>query len=267
MTASSMAGAMVDFAAYVSTQPSMDQIAQQMVLNTLSEFEPRAALLYEFRPDGVVSLTGSFGLPSSSVKVREDHSIWDRTPAVDCIRLDKPLHFSSTTDLRLNYGTQAMEGSINTPLTVWPLRIGSVRMGAVQIHFMELPQTDDFHSELKGASTILSLYLGLLSPQATFVKTPKHFAPEHNGHGRIDPQQTHHTELDMTDRQMQILHLLAQGLTNPQIAHRIGYSDSTVRQETMAIYRFLGVHDRRAAARVAADRNLVGAVLAVKGGF
>lgn len=50
--------------------------------------------------------------------------------------------------------------------------------------------------------------------------------------------------LDMTTRQVQILGMMAEGLTNAEIALRILLSESTVRQETIRIYRSLGVNSR-----------------------
>jgi DNA-binding CsgD family transcriptional regulator len=55
----------------------------------------------------------------------------------------------------------------------------------------------------------------------------------------------------LTHRQCRILHLLAHGLTNPQIAARVGFSASTVRLETLKIYQALGVHDRQRAVEAA----------------
>lgn len=48
----------------------------------------------------------------------------------------------------------------------------------------------------------------------------------------------------LTARQSDILGLMASGLTNREIAERLAYSISTVRIETMAIYRTLGVKGR-----------------------
>lgn len=48
----------------------------------------------------------------------------------------------------------------------------------------------------------------------------------------------------LSERQLRILGLLSEGLTMRQIANRIGYSESTVRMESLAIYRSLDVHDR-----------------------
>jgi DNA-binding CsgD family transcriptional regulator len=58
----------------------------------------------------------------------------------------------------------------------------------------------------------------------------------------------------LTPRQLAILDLMAEGCTNPQIAGRIGFSVSTVRMESLRMYRALGVHDRTQA--VVAGRAL-----------
>jgi DNA-binding CsgD family transcriptional regulator len=57
----------------------------------------------------------------------------------------------------------------------------------------------------------------------------------------------------LTPRQHDILAGMAEGLTNRQIAARICFSESTVRLESMTIYRFFGVHSRAEA--VAAARR------------
>ena len=49
----------------------------------------------------------------------------------------------------------------------------------------------------------------------------------------------------LTARQVLIHNLLIHGYTNPEIAREIGYSESLVRQETIAIYAFLGVSGRK----------------------
>jgi DNA-binding NarL/FixJ family response regulator len=55
----------------------------------------------------------------------------------------------------------------------------------------------------------------------------------------------------LTARQRTILAYMAEGMTNRQIAARIAFSQSTVRLESMAIYRYFGVHSRGEAVKVA----------------
>jgi DNA-binding NarL/FixJ family response regulator len=59
------------------------------------------------------------------------------------------------------------------------------------------------------------------------------------------------TDLDnLTARQREILQLVAQGLSNAQIARSLFLSESTVKQHLRATYKVLGVSDRKEAARL-----------------
>lgn len=62
---------------------------------------------------------------------------------------------------------------------------------------------------------------------------------------------------DLTPRQIEILNLMAAGKTNPAIARSLGYSESTVRQESMAIYKSLQVSGRDEAIRVGIETGLI----------
>jgi len=64
-------------------------------------------------------------------------------------------------------------------------------------------------------------------------------------------------EFDLTTRELDVLRLMANGLTNPQIAERLAYSLSTIRADTVQIYRKLGVRGRSEAVSVALQRRLI----------
>lgn len=49
----------------------------------------------------------------------------------------------------------------------------------------------------------------------------------------------------LTERQEVILAMVKEGMTNNEIADKLGYSESLIRQETIAIYQKLGVDGRR----------------------
>ena len=65
-----------------------------------------------------------------------------------------------------------------------------------------------------------------------------------------------HDPCKLTDREEQILALLAQGHKNREIAASLFISRDTVRWHIRAIYAKLGIHDRQSAASYATDRNL-----------
>ncbi len=61
----------------------------------------------------------------------------------------------------------------------------------------------------------------------------------------------------LSDRELEILHLLATDLDGPEIARQLRVSVHTVRSHTKAIYAKLGVSNRRAAVSRARELELV----------
>ncbi len=62
---------------------------------------------------------------------------------------------------------------------------------------------------------------------------------------------------DLTSRQIKIIELMAEGLVNAEIAKELLLSESTIRQETVRIYRALGVPNRTEAAKKARNLGLI----------
>ncbi len=62
---------------------------------------------------------------------------------------------------------------------------------------------------------------------------------------------------ELTERQIEILRLMAMGQTNAQIAAEMILSESSIRQETVRIYRALGVGTRAEAARKGLNLGLI----------
>lgn len=62
---------------------------------------------------------------------------------------------------------------------------------------------------------------------------------------------------NLSARKLQILAGLVEGKTNHEIAVDLGFSVSTIRHETMAIFKLLGASDRNEAARIAQQNHLI----------
>lgn len=62
---------------------------------------------------------------------------------------------------------------------------------------------------------------------------------------------------ELTEREREVLELLAQGLANKEIAHRLVISERTVKFHVSAILAKLGVGNRTEAARAAVQRGLI----------
>jgi DNA-binding NarL/FixJ family response regulator len=61
----------------------------------------------------------------------------------------------------------------------------------------------------------------------------------------------------LSERELEVLRLVAEGLTNPQVADRLYVSPRTVGFHLRSIYRKLGVPSRTAAAKAALEQGLI----------
>lgn len=79
------------------------------------------------------------------------------------------------------------------------------------------------------------------------IRRPGSTLPEGSGEGPVN---------DLTERQREVLVLLARGMTNNEIASELFVSVNTVKKHVLAIFATLGVNTRAAAAAVAARYGL-----------
>ena len=140
----------------------------------------------------------------------------------------------------------ALSGCISDPrstLTVTPFTIGTSLNG---FFLVEWPEHKEITVEAKEA---VSLYSALSSLYFTH---SKFFALHHEN---FDQGST--GAPTMSQRQIQILQGMVEGKTNHELATDLGFSVSTIRHETMAIFRALGVSDRKEAAIAAQKMELI----------
>ena len=66
-----------------------------------------------------------------------------------------------------------------------------------------------------------------------------------------------HPRTQFTDRELQVMRMIIDGRSNPEIAKAMSYSPSTIRNDASAVYRKLGVKTRAEAAARAIALGLV----------
>jgi len=234
---------------YLATKPTLDDVAQHLVLDTFRESKPRTALISVFDSSGSVSAAGSFGLAPDMVRALRRLSLWDRSPSVDAIREGAPVVHTDRQTLLTNYPWLGNHEGLLYPTIAWPLAVGGQRLGSLQVQFAETISQAVVEGVFATIAPLLGLYVSMRSP----IPNGHPVDDKHPKLSQVDRD----ADTELTPRQLRILHLLAEGMTNPQIAARIGFSDSTVRQETMAIYRFLNADGRRDAVHIAGLRGLL----------
>lgn len=73
----------------------------------------------------------------------------------------------------------------------------------------------------------------------------------------VAPQSFNYNPSGLTDREVEVLRLLADGLANKAIARRLNISQTTVKTHVTSIYRALDVHNRTQASRLAEQMGLL----------
>jgi DNA-binding CsgD family transcriptional regulator len=74
---------------------------------------------------------------------------------------------------------------------------------------------------------------------------------------RTNGKNNNHESSDLTSRQLKVLTCIRDGLTNYQIARVLNVSESTVKQETIRIYRYLDTNNRLHAVELALERGII----------
>jgi DNA-binding NarL/FixJ family response regulator len=92
------------------------------------------------------------------------------------------------------------------------------------------------------------------APQATPRLMPAQAAPGSSPAAPADHPSYPH---GLTAREIEVLRLVAQGLTDAQVAQRLVISHRTVTTHLSSIYNKLGINSRAAAARFAAEHRLI----------
>jgi DNA-binding CsgD family transcriptional regulator len=226
----------------LSASPGEDRICRDLVLDLPERFSAGAAVLAQLRDDGAVHVTGQFGYPGrdtfpSSFPLNED---W---PLIRALRQPDPLVLRSAGTVLERFPLVGVSTDSPRAFAATQLTFGGSPVGVLGISF-ESPVADveGITVLLRTVRDVVGLYVGSAWDRDAETMHPV---------GRRADDE------ELTPRQLTILHLLGEGMGNAQIAFRIGFSESTVRQEAMSIYRSLGVADRHSAVNVARARGIL----------
>jgi DNA-binding CsgD family transcriptional regulator len=205
-------------------------LCRKLVHSDLTNESTTGASIFSIDQQAHFHLVGSYGkgLPVSGV------SVWDEHPFGTAARSGK-LHSTKA---------QAIDGSDVEAYCI-PLTKGSEPIGILCLTLAVGAKMNEVSPEaLSVASKVTGIWLDSLG-----VNT----GPSTNG----SPQASAPSPESLTERQLTVLRLMAEGKTNSQIAQDLILSESTIRQETVKIYRALGVHARSEAGKRAKHLGII----------
>ncbi len=221
------------FSDFLARPPkSYNEIAQFLVMNTFSEENFLTVYLGELTETGVVCVLGGFGWDAVEYASFADLPIQTKLPITDAIRANEVLILKNDDDLKIEYPLMAevntsVEWLSGVVIPVYP--IGGMALYSPK----EITLSESMEVFFVAIGSLLGLYASRLPSSLAAVAV--------NVKQKIDLPQ-----IPLTDRQFVIAGLLEQGFNNAQIAEEISYSESLIRQETVAIYRKLQVTGRKA---------------------
>lgn len=249
--------ALMEFARFLMTRPAGDRVAQYVVTRLMSVHGTRAAAIGRFGPDGALTIVGSFGMPEEALDSYASLSLWDSSPMSDCVISGEPVILLTSAEVDEEYPDCVDESAaVRAPMAIWPLALPQEAFGTLHLALPAPSAAQSLLADGAEVAVLLSLYLSLAGQPA-----PRAFRSDLRADASATADQTTagiaRSPEQLTERQSAILSRMATGQTNAQIARDIGFSESTVRQETMAIYRYLGATGRHDATRLAAERGLI----------
>jgi DNA-binding CsgD family transcriptional regulator len=236
---------------WLNGEPKFDDICRGIVLAYMHQFNPSNSQILRLSSDDSLHVDGEYGFINAV-----GHSTRVITPAQ---------WRQNGSDFSRLLGTQDRFywNRSNTTVIVPFMKQGIVS-GALTIGF-DAPQrhVNDIGLVASQIGQAISLYANLvakeLKQQEMPVRSNYEFentiaANSFNSKIKNDPRNAGPI---FTQRQLEILQSLIEGKTNYDIASELGYSVSTIRQETIKIYSLLNVTGRRAAAQEALRQQIV----------
>ena len=217
------------FASYLTRKPTTDDLLHSLIRDYLREQYVHAIELQILQDEKELLLRLSAGSPIAGIEAKSVDSLADLIE-------DKEI-FSSLEQ----------NGIIHSPknnLTITAITIdASIKGFYVFQHIKPIQPNDEILHYLRAISSLLTIYLiTLISPNSSVVLGTKVKAENIN---------------ELTARQLLILAGMIDGKTNHELSITLGFSVSTIRHETMAIFRKLEVSDRKEAAKLALANGLV----------
>lgn len=231
--------------------PSWDDLARLLVLRIFDSWKCNGLAVFAPVTDGSLSLHSTYGYPSGQAQALASVPFQLDSPMHRAMSTDEVVWFPELIDVIEATGSCPISIAGASGLIVAPLtRLGIPLLVVVLSFSDELPSNPASGPFVAAVKSLLELHVG----QSDSRRSGSLFAVPSDGPLGGPPRRA---DVSLSARQLQVLQLLALEKTNRSIALDLGYSESTIRQETLRLYRALNVNSRSDAVSVAASIGLV----------
>ena len=233
-----------EFVSFLSTNKrTLEEILSHMVQVVLSPLNAEAILIRQLNSENQAVLVETWGISLESLQgYPVAYSLNDRYPTTDTLRFRSTTWINTLPDWgddypllkELKYNTGAKS------YICFPIERAGTPVAALGVFCRKvLHPNAEIESFLRAAGSILSISL---------YNRDSSLDEPHKGH-----RENMHSESkikELTERQLVILRLISEDRTNIVISNLLGYSESTIRQETIKIFSILECKGRYAAGQI-----------------
>jgi DNA-binding CsgD family transcriptional regulator len=217
---------------YLSTNnPDLDNLCEFVKTRVFAHLNPSGMFISKLNENGFVVPLAHCGFNENIVSSWLNYSINDELPPTDAIKNNSLIWIADNEEWHRNYPILAQFPSdeVTKTFITWPIsaRNSSMCVLGIILHETRRPSPDEV-SFLEAVGSLVALQISLSS----FITN------------KVADEDV--IKL-LTRRQREILHGMSDGLTNSQIANELGFSESTIRQESMRMYEILQVAGRKEA--------------------
>lgn len=214
------------------SERSSEELVKYLVLKTFADFKPKAIYISELSDDGSLYPVASFGFDKTKIALWGRFSLSTHLPITECARKDQTIVVKSVEDFFSRY---PISKEIEEVHLDWEAAIAFsiLPFGTALLLLDDQPEVSvDQMLFFETIGAMLALQ---------FSKIPVYGGLKANVSKSVNKNHS----IELSDRQKLIHQLMCKGFTNAQIAAEVGYSESLVRQETIQIFRILGVSGRK----------------------
>lgn len=222
----------LEFIEFIHTEiPDGNALCQFIAVRMLKNYGARNIFIAELKPGGQIIPINQFGFSSDEMDSWSVSSIDDHLPTADALKTNSFVWMADKSDWERDYPDLVKHKYPELETFIcWPIHIRGSYMSVIGIAFEQVVVSDH---EFKNFLETIS---GLAGLQISSLKRLRSNVDQDSAVWNL-----------LTNRQHKIVGMMTNGLTNDQIANELGYSSSTIRQETIKIYETLGVPGRKGA--------------------
>ena len=235
-----------EFVSFLSTNKrTLEEILSHMVQVVLSPLNAEAILIRQINSENEAVLVETWGISLENLQPYPVvYSLSDRYPTTDTLRFRSTTWINSLPDWGDDYPLlkELPYTSGAKSYICFPIEWASTPVAALGVFSRDvIHPSAEIEVFLRAVGSVFSMYMFRQGSRTDgTIKIQIKRSPLH----------LESTDVELSERQQVILRLISDNQTNLTISELLGYSESTIRQETIKIYAKLGCTGRHEAALI-----------------